>query len=99
MVDHCCGRACDVVIPKKSRLALFAALAAAMLLTSGTAGVALATTAATPATNEGKNSETIDGDKVIEEFRDRIDSLETVQFTQTEEVSGQQRNKHANRTS
>lgn len=72
------------MISHKSRQALFAAIAAAMLLTSGTAGVALAATASA---NGVQDDETPDGDEVLGEFRDRIESLETVQFTRTEEMT------------
>ncbi len=72
------------MVAKKRRPALFAALAAAMLLTSGTAGVAFA---ATPTTTDVADDRTPDGDEVIAEFRDRIESLETVQFTRTEQTT------------
>ncbi|MEF8813179.1 MAG: hypothetical protein V5A55_05110 [Halovenus sp.] len=72
------------MVSKKRRSALFAALTAAMLLLSGTAGVAFA---ATPATHDVQDERTPDGDEVIEEFRDRIESLETVEFTRTEQVT------------
>lgn len=74
-------------------LALFAALAAAMLLISGTAGVAFAATPATPTTHESPDTTDVlgkdgpDGDRIVEEFRDRIDSLETVQFTRVTELT------------
>lgn len=68
----------------KRRPAILAVLVAAMLVTSGTAGVAFA---ATPAMDDGQQEERIDGDGVVEEFRDRIESLDTVQFTRTAEVT------------
>jgi len=71
------------MVAKNSRPALFAALAAAILLASGTAGVAVA---ATP-TTDVQDDQTPDGDEVIEQFRDRIESLETVQFTRTAKVT------------
>jgi outer membrane lipoprotein-sorting protein len=79
----------DTMIPERL-LPLFAALAAAMLLISGTAGVAFAATPATSDSPEpidvlGKDGP--DGDTIVEEFRDRIDSLETVQFTRVTELT------------
>jgi len=70
------------MIPTKSRPAILAALVAAMLVTSGTAGVAFA---ATPAMDDGQQQ--IDGDEVIEAFQEQIESLDTVQFTRTAEVT------------
>jgi outer membrane lipoprotein-sorting protein len=52
-----------------------------MLLTS-TAGVAVVATPAA-ATTDAQDTETPDGDEIIETFRDRVDSLETVEFTRT----------------
>jgi outer membrane lipoprotein-sorting protein len=63
--------------------AIFAVLAAVTLLTSGTAGVAFA--AAPPATTDVQDDETPHGEEVITEFRNQVDSLETVEFTRTTE--------------
>jgi outer membrane lipoprotein-sorting protein len=70
----------------KRRPAIFAVLTAAMLLTSGTAGVALAATPAVTAdAQDAQDDDTPDGDEIVAEFRDTIDSLETVNFTVTTE--------------
>lgn len=84
-----CPVACGTMIPEKF-LPLFAALAAAMLLISGTAGVAFAATPATsdsPETIDVLGKDGPDGEKIVEEFRDQIDSLETVQFTRVTELT------------
>jgi len=78
------GVAWVAMVLQKRRPALFAVLAAAMLLTSGAAGVAFA---ATPAPTDVQDEETPGGDEITEEFRNRIESLETVQFTRTEETT------------
>jgi outer membrane lipoprotein-sorting protein len=71
------------MVARRSRPAILAVLVAAMLVTSGTAGVAFA---ATPAIDDGQQEQTVDGDEVVEQFRETIDSLDTVQFTRTAEV-------------
>jgi outer membrane lipoprotein-sorting protein len=68
----------------KRRPAILAVLVAAMLVTSGTAGVAFA---APSAIDDGQQDETVDGDDVIEEFRTQMEALDTVQFTRTAEVT------------
>lgn len=72
------------MVSTKRRPAIFAVLAAAMLLTSGTAGVALAATPAVTAdAQDAQDDDTPDGDEIIDEFRDTINGLETVNFTVT----------------
>ena len=73
------------MVRDSSRPALFAVLASVMLLTTGTAGVAVAgmstTTAAQTADSPAETP-----DEAIESFTDRISSLETVQFTRVSET-------------
>lgn len=67
----------------KRRPAILAVLVAAMLLTSGTAGVAFAA----PTTTDAQEIETPDGEEVIEQFKEQISALETAQFTRTSETT------------
>jgi outer membrane lipoprotein-sorting protein len=70
------------MVATKSRPAILAVLVAAMLVTSGTAGVALAA----PSTTDDGQQQT-DGEDVIEEFKEQVESLDTVEFTRTAEVT------------
>lgn len=70
-----------------SRPALFAVLASVMLLTTGTAGVAVAgMSATTVAQTADSSAETPDGAEVIDSFTSRLSSLDTVQFTRVSET-------------
>ena len=58
--------------------------AAAILLTGGAAGVAFA---GSPSETAEQSSETADGEAVIDSFRERISTLETVQFTRNSSLT------------
>jgi outer membrane lipoprotein-sorting protein len=72
------------MIASKSSSALLAIIASALLLTSGVAGVAVG---APPAADQEQNQEAPDGEEVIENFRETLSELETVQYTQTKETT------------
>jgi outer membrane lipoprotein-sorting protein len=72
------------MVSTKHRSAISAVLATVMLLTSGTAGVAFAATPST-GTADVQDEETFDGEQILTEFRDQVDSLETVEFTRITE--------------
>ena len=61
---------------------MFAVLTAAMLLTSGAVGVAFA---GSPSTIDAQSEATPDGDEVVDEFLERVSTLDTVQFTRSAE--------------
>jgi len=71
------------MLSKRSRPAIFAVALSALLLSSSVAGLAIAGSSSTV---DVQQDESIDGDKVIEDFVDRIETLETVQFTRTTET-------------
>ena len=75
------------MVSSKARPALFAVLATAMLLASGTAGVAFAESPTMSATVDAQDDEIHDGEEIIESFRDKLSSLETVEFTRTTETT------------
>lgn len=64
----------------RSRQAVLAVLATAILLTSSFAGGVVA---GVPSTADAVQTDTPDGDEVIDSFVERISTLETAQFTQT----------------
>jgi len=64
------------MVPDKRRSGLLAVFTAALMLTSMVGGAV----AATPSTDTQE-----DGDEIIEQFREEVESLETAQFTRTTE--------------
>ena len=71
---------------KRSRTgALLAMLVAVTVLSTGIAGVALADSSSTADEQPTTESTATDGDAVIENFTERIETLETVEFTRTVE--------------
>jgi outer membrane lipoprotein-sorting protein len=75
------------MVQYKSRPALLAVLASVMLLTTGIAGVAFA---GTPSTTVAQTDETTtdepDGEEVIDSFTERLNTLDTVEFTRITET-------------
>jgi outer membrane lipoprotein-sorting protein len=71
---------------RRSRPAVLAVLTAALLLTSGIAGFAVADT---PSTSDAQETETQSAEEVIDAFTERISTLETAQFTRTTESTFQ----------
>jgi outer membrane lipoprotein-sorting protein len=64
----------------RNRSAVLATLVSALLLSSTVAGVAAA---GGPSTIAAQDAESIDDDEVIDNFVDRVETLETVEFTRT----------------
>lgn len=71
------------MLSKRSRPAVLAVALSALLLSSSVAGLAVA---GSPSTVDAQQDESVDGDEVIDDFVDRIETLETVQFTRTSET-------------
>ncbi len=75
------------MVQYKSSPAFLAVLASVMLLTTGIAGVAFA---GAPSTPVAQTDETVtdepDGEEVIDSFNDRLETLDTVEFTRITEA-------------
>jgi hypothetical protein len=75
------------MVQYKSRPALLAVLASVMLLTTGIAGVAFAGTPSTPvAQTDETTTDEPDGEEVIDSFTERLNTLDTVEFTRITET-------------
>lgn len=67
----------------RNRPAVLATLLSVLLLSSTVAGVAAA---GTPSTMAAQDAESIDDDEVIDNFIERVETLETVEFTRTAQI-------------
>jgi outer membrane lipoprotein-sorting protein len=66
-----------------SRSSVLAALLSVLLLSSSVAGLAVA---GSPSAVDAQHSASVDGEAVVEQFIDRIETLETVEFTRSSET-------------
>lgn len=75
------------MISRESCHPILAVVASALLLTSGTAGIAFAATPAAAAPTDKLATEYPDDSNVVEKFTERLSTVETAQFTRTTEIT------------